>query len=215
MKIVTLLAAALLAASPLVASAPCDHPAVSEQFEWLSHEWLDYESTREWKSEVLFDAVLFAAERHEGQVRKGDQVPYITHPLRVARILWEEWGIRSVNVLAAAILHDTVEDTETTLEELADRFGPRIATTVGEVSDDQSLPAEEKKRLQIIHAPTMSHDAQLVKMADRIDNLRDMATTSWSEEKKATYRYWGRELAAGVKGAHPELERALTEVAAP
>lgn len=209
----TFLAAALLAASPLIAASPSDHPAVVEQFDWLSSEWINYEEQGSWQSEVLFDAVLFAAERHEGQTRKGDRTPYLVHPLRVARILWEEGGIRSANILAAAILHDTVEDTETTLDEIAERFGPRIAETVREVSDDQSLPASEKKRMQVVHAPTMSHDAQLVKMADRIDNLRDMATTDWSNEKKATYRYWGRELGAALAGAHPVLEHLLAEVA--
>lgn len=221
MKIRTFFVAGLIATAPMMAMAPSQRlqevyaPEAVGEFDPLFQEWIQYEADHPgWNSELLFDAVLFAAERHEGQFRKGDHLPYIVHPLRVARLLWSEGDVRSANILAAAILHDTIEDTETSEAELVERFGSRVAATVMEVSDDQSLPASEKKRLQVEHARTMSHDAQLVKMADRIDNLRDMGSVDWSDEKKATYRYWGRELGTALTGAHPQLEAILAEVSA-
>ncbi|KAJ3380968.1 Guanosine-3',5'-bis(diphosphate) 3'-pyrophosphohydrolase MESH1 [Entophlyctis sp. JEL0112] len=125
---------------------------------------------------LLIDAAAFAAEKHRGQRRKDlAATPYINHPIGVARILAIEGGVEDEFVLAAALLHDTVEDTDTTFEEIDSRFGSTVGRIVREVTDDKSLDKAERKRLQIETAPSKSKEAKLVKLADKIYNLRDLS----------------------------------------
>lgn len=117
----------------------------------------------------------FAAIKHRDQRRKDSkETPYINHPVGVAHILSSEGNITDLDVLMAAILHDTVEDTDTSIDEIENVFGPKIRGIVAEVTDDKSLPKQERKRLQIEHALTASREAKLVKLADKLYNLRDL-----------------------------------------
>ena len=128
------------------------------------------------KSELtlVLKALEFAAHKHRDQRRKDPAAsPYINHPIALANVLVNEGGVTDVEVLAAALLHDTVEDTATTPEELEEQFGARIARIVAEVTDDKALPKAERKRLQVVHAAELSREAKLVKLADKICNLRD------------------------------------------
>ncbi|XP_061520254.1 guanosine-3',5'-bis(diphosphate) 3'-pyrophosphohydrolase MESH1 isoform X3 [Phycodurus eques] len=123
----------------------------------------------------LLETVNFAAEKHRNQRRKdAEKTPYINHPIGVARILSHEAGITDIVVLQAALLHDTLEDTDTKPEELETKFGQIVAGIVQEVTDVKSLPKAERKRLQVEHAPHCSHQAKLVKLADKLYNLRDL-----------------------------------------
>lgn len=160
---------------------------------------------------LLLDAAQFAADRHRDQRRKGaDATPYINHPLDVAALLAKH-GIDDIDILTAAILHDTVEDTETSIAELEDRFGGRIAAIVGEVTDDKSLAKAERKRLQVEHAPHKSREAKLVKIADKTSNLHDIvaAPPDWPVERKRDYFDWGKDVVDGMRGVHAELEAAF------
>jgi guanosine-3',5'-bis(diphosphate) 3'-pyrophosphohydrolase len=115
-------------------------------------------------------------------------------------------------VLAAALLHDTVEDTETTTAEVSDQFGPRISGIVAEVTDDKSLPKSERKRLQIEHASHLSREAKLVKLADKICNLRDVAGSppaDWPLDRRQEYFDWGKRVVDGLRGASAQLEAAF------
>jgi GTP diphosphokinase / guanosine-3',5'-bis(diphosphate) 3'-diphosphatase len=124
---------------------------------------------------LVLRAAAFAADKHRLQRRKDvDASPYINHPLSLADILAREGGVEDAAILAAALLHDTVEDTETTFEELEDCFGPRVAGIVAEETDDKSLPKQERKQLQVAKAHSKSPGAKLVKLADKISNLRDI-----------------------------------------
>ena len=117
--------------------------------------------------------------------------------------------------LLAAILHDTVEDTATTPDELAELFGAEVAGVVAEVTDDKALPKDRRKALQIEHAPQLSTPAKLVKLADKICNLRDLVSSppaSWPAERKAAYFAWAAAVVAGLRGCHAELERTFDEV---
>ena len=110
---------------------------------------------------LVLDAASFAADRHRPQRRKDvDASPYINHPLALARILALEAGVSDPQVIAAALLHDTIEDTETSLEELETRFGALVARIVAEVTDDKSKPKAERKRLQVEKAATKSSEAK-------------------------------------------------------
>src|SRR5436305_15011986 len=105
---------------------------------------------------ILLDALEFASIKHRDQRRKDqERSPYINHPIAVARTLWAA-GIRDQTTLVAGVLHDTIEDTQTTREELAERFGDAIAGVVAEVTDDKSLPKQQRKELQVEHAPHLS-----------------------------------------------------------
>ena len=155
-------------------------------------------------------AVAFAAEKHRHQRRKDAKAsPYINHPIALANVLCHEGGVEQITVLCAAVLHDTIEDTETTADELEDVFGPRVAAVVLEVSDDKSLHKAARKQQQIDHAPQLSDEAKLVKLADKICNLRDILASppaGWSRERKREYFDWAKNVIDGLRGAHPQLE---------
>lgn len=158
----------------------------------------------------LLAALAFAAHKHRDQRRKDVAAsPYINHPIALANVLANEAGIDDERVLIAAILHDTLEDTETTLQELSREFGQEIAAIVQEVSDDKSLPKAERKRLQIEHAATASRRAKLVKLADKICNLRDIAVgppADWSPQRQREYFDWSKAVIDRLRGVNPALE---------
>jgi GTP diphosphokinase / guanosine-3',5'-bis(diphosphate) 3'-diphosphatase len=159
---------------------------------------------------LILEALSFASEKHRHQRRKDVLAsPYINHPIAVARTLRVEGGVSDAAVLSAAILHDTIEDTATSYEELETVFGVEIASVVLEVSDDKNLSKADRKRLQIEHAPRISHGAKLVKLADKICNLRDVASSppaGWSEARKAEYCEWCKQVVDNLRGANPQLE---------
>ena len=165
---------------------------------------------------LFIDALAFAAHKHREQRRKNVAAsPYINHPIALADVLVHEGGIIDIEVLCAAILHDTVEDTETTFDELAARFGHPIAGMVREVTDDKAFPKERRKAMQIEHAPHLSHGARLVKLADKICNLRDVADdppAHWPRERRLEYFEWAKRVIDGLRGAHPKLEALFDDV---
>ncbi|MGQ0545950.1 MAG: HD domain-containing protein [Betaproteobacteria bacterium] len=165
---------------------------------------------------LLLEALAFAAHKHRDQRRKdAGASPYINHPIALADVLVNEGGVTDVEVICAALLHDTVEDTDTTHEELANAFGSRIARIVAEVTDDKALAKDERKRLQVEHAPSLSHEAKLVKLADKICNLRDVAErppAKWDRARQREYFDWAKRVIDGLRGAHPRLEGAFDQV---
>ena len=159
---------------------------------------------------VFVKAVAFAADKHRTQRRKdADASPYINHPIALANVLANEGGVTDVVVLSAAVLHDTIEDTNTTADEVTAIFGAKSTATVLDVTDDKSLDKHDRKQRQIEHAPHISKEAKLVKLADKICNLRDILAAppaDWSPERKQGYFDWAAKVVAGVRGVHPELE---------
>ncbi|MDH5649592.1 MAG: HD domain-containing protein [Gammaproteobacteria bacterium] len=165
---------------------------------------------------LILKALAFAAHKHRDQRRKGAEAsPYINHPISLANVLWHEGDVSDAVVIAAAILHDTVEDTETSLEELEREFGKQICNIVLEVTDDQRLPPALRKRLQVLKAPHVSHMAKLVKLADKICNLRDILIhppEGWTLERKRRYFDWARQVVDGIRGSNDKLETAFDAV---
>ena len=159
---------------------------------------------------LLFKALAFSAKKHTKQRRKDlDQSPYINHPIALANILSKR-GIVDENVLCAAILHDTIEDTETTEKELVEEFGKKITSIVLEVTDDKNLEKSVRKQKQIEHAATISHEAKLVKLADKIANLTDILDSppsDWSMERKNEYFQWAKAVVNNLRGTHSGLEK--------
>jgi len=163
----------------------------------------------------LLKALSFASHKHKDQRRKDvDASPYINHPISLADILCNEGQVTDVEVICAALLHDTVEDTNTTPEELEREFGPHIRDIVMEVTDDKTLPKAERKRLQIEHAADASDQAKLVKLADKISNLRDMAgnpPSDWDLTRRREYFDWAFEVVNNARGVNDKLEAVFDE----
>ncbi len=159
---------------------------------------------------LIIRALSFAAARHRDQRRKDPAAsPYINHPIALADVLVNEAGVRDPEVIAAAILHDTLEDTATTPAEIEAAFGPRIRAIVEQVSDDKRLSAEARKRAQVEHAAEASDQAKLVKLADKICNLRDVRTAppvGWTNARRQAYLDWGKAVVDRLRGVHPVLE---------
>ena len=159
---------------------------------------------------IVLKALDFAARKHRDQRRKdADATPYINHPIQVASLLVEHAGITDPLVLAAAILHDTLEDTGATEAELEREFGGDITAVVVEVTDDKRLPRAIRKQHQIDHAPGKSPAAKLVKLADKICNLRDMndaPPANWSLARRQEYFDWARAVIDRMRGTHAGLE---------
>ncbi len=158
---------------------------------------------------LLLKAVRFSADKHRFQRRKdADATPYINHPIEVAELLADVGRVADLQVLLAAVLHDTVEDTNTTFEELEGIFGPEVRRLVEEVTDDKKLPKLDRKRLQITHAPRLSARAKQIKIADKICNVRDLIhnpPSSWSPERRREYLDWAEKVVAGCRDSNAGL----------
>ena len=188
---------------------------VLKEFDETVVQWELYSQQHpELNFSLLLTAITFAAGAHEGLTRKGKEAtPYIIHPIGVARILWEEGKVRDPIVLIGAILHDVLEDTKYTEDSISRHFGDKVLKVVIELTDDPNLKSkEEKKRMQIEKAPHLSQRAKLIKLADRLYNIRDLKTSppaKWNEEDVQNYVQWGRKLLEALKGTNSDLESAL------
>jgi (p)ppGpp synthase/HD superfamily hydrolase len=159
----------------------------------------------------LLKAIEFASRKHSTQRRKNKEAsPYINHPIAVAHLLADTGGITDLVTLMAAVLHDTIEDTETTPAELDEQFGEMVRKVVEEMTDDKSLAKAERKRLQIEHAPRLSRRAKAIKLADKIANLQDVVDNppaNWPLARRIEYLDWTEKVVAGVRGTNVALEK--------
>jgi len=154
-------------------------------------------------------ALAFASRKHSQQRRKdADASPYINHPIALVSILAVEAGINDCDTLCAALLHDTIEDTDTSVEELVEAFGGPIASLVQEVTDDRRLPKAERKLRQVEHAAHLSPKACSVKLADKIANLRDVADrppVNWPLARRQEYFDWSKQVVDQIPDPSPGL----------
>jgi guanosine-3',5'-bis(diphosphate) 3'-pyrophosphohydrolase len=173
-------------------------------------------------SGIILEALSFAAERHKNQIRKGmGKVPYINHPIEVTRLL-SRFGETNEDLLIAALLHDVIEDTTNNKEEIKElselilkKFGEVVLLTVLEVSDNKSLPVEERKDLQVIHTPNLSNLAKKLKIADKTCNILDIKNDppeSWTTQRKMNYLEWSKEVVNGARGINEELDQNFDQV---
>ena len=168
--------------------------------------------------EDVMKAADFAARKHRDQRRKNKSAtPYINHPIGVANILTSEGKITDPIVIQAALLHDTVEDTDTTIEEIGDVFGDKIKQIVAEVTDDKSLPKQTRKQVQIDTAHKKSPEAKLVKLADKLYNLRDLDSVDgtpagWEEKRVHEYFVWAFNVVKGLRGSNAAMEMELDKI---
>jgi guanosine-3',5'-bis(diphosphate) 3'-pyrophosphohydrolase len=166
---------------------------------------------------VIFAALRFAALKHKDQRRKDSKTPYINHPIEVAELLLRVGQETETETVVAALLHDTIEDTNTTAEEIQALFGEKVAGIVKECTDDKSLPKEVRKELQVEHAPHKSPQAKKIKLADKISNVKDIMFTpppDWSLQRKVDYLNWSERVVEGLRGGSPGLETLYDNVLA-
>ena len=165
---------------------------------------------------LLLKAIHFSADKHRGQRRKDiEQTPYINHPIAVAQRLWDIGGVRDPITLIAAVLHDTIEDTDTSAQEIETLFGRDVLVVVMEVTDDKSLPKQERKRLQIEHAADVSTPAKLIKLSDKSCNLSDLIHSpppNWDIERRQQYVLWTEQVVERLRGTNPALENGYDEI---
>jgi guanosine-3',5'-bis(diphosphate) 3'-pyrophosphohydrolase len=165
---------------------------------------------------LVLRAARFAAWKHRDQRRKGrGAVPYINHPLDLAHVLWFEGAVTDPEILAAALLHDTLEDTQTTLQELQGEFGERVAGIVMEVTDEPTINWRARKKLQVSRGRLASLEAKQVKLADKICNLRSIVASppnGWTVERQRAYFDWSKEVVDQLRGANSELEQRFDQI---
>ena len=159
----------------------------------------------------LLTALQFASAKHRNQRRKdAERSPYINHPIAVAHLLATTGQVSDIATLMAAVLHDTIEDTETTPEELEAQFGAEVCRLVEEVTDDKGLEKQVRKQLQIEHAPGLSRGAKIIKISDLSCNLADIIENppaTWAKERRSDYLNWTERVIAGCRGVNDALER--------
>jgi guanosine-3',5'-bis(diphosphate) 3'-pyrophosphohydrolase len=167
---------------------------------------------------LVSEAAELAARRHNGMARKGrGNEPYINHLAEVANLLSEATEGADAELVAAGWLHDTIEDTETTREELAQKFSGRVASLVVECTDDMNLPKAERRRLQVVNASHKSPGAKLIKIADKISNVRARILPDPSPEERddlADYTNWAEQVVAGCRGGNVLLDKTFDEAVA-
>jgi GTP diphosphokinase / guanosine-3',5'-bis(diphosphate) 3'-diphosphatase len=158
---------------------------------------------------AVLEAAHFAARKHASQRRKGSAgEPYVDHLLEVAELVSGAIAEPDVPLIIAALLHDTIEDVGLTREDIVERYGSDVADLVGEVTDDKSLPKAERKRLQIVNAPKKSVRAQVIKLADKISNLRSLLADpppDWDYERRKQYFEWAKKVVDGLSQPNPIL----------
>lgn len=168
------------------------------------------------QSSILLDTLEFSSEKHKKQRRKdADGTPYINHPIAVANLISTYGGINKLSILQAAVLHDTIEDTDTTYDEICDKFGKEVADYVAEVTDDKKISKTERKKLQVKNAPHKSYGAKIIKLADKLHNLKTSITSTpqtWSAERVQGYYIWSYFVIKGVRGTNVYLEAELDKV---
>ncbi|MGC1878023.1 MAG: HD domain-containing protein [Rhabdochlamydiaceae bacterium] len=163
----------------------------------------------------ICSGIDFAAEKHRLQTRKNkEKTPYISHPIGVAFNLMNVGGVRETPVIIGALLHDTIEDTQTTFEEIENKFGKQVASLVREVTDDKSLATEARKRLQVINAAHKSKGAAQIKLADKLFNLNDLYTnppSDWTQARIDRYYEWAHSVIDRLPAAANEKLRVAAE----
>ena len=165
---------------------------------------------------LILKAAHFAAKKHRDQRRKDKHAsPYIIHPISVALAITQIGGVDDPEILAAALLHDTLEDTDTTPEELEAEFGKKVCEYVLDVSDDKTLPKDERKRRQIEHAKQISKGAALIKLGDKISNVTDVINNppeDWDINRRKEYLDWAEKVIENCPKVNDRMENKFKEI---
>ena len=164
---------------------------------------------------LITQALLYAAEKHAGQFRKDGKTPYINHPIQLAAVLASTGNITDPETIACALLHDTIEDTDATARDIEQLFGKTVRNAVEELTDDENLSKIERKRQQVLKVPSQSEMAKLVRLADKICNLRDLLDKppqGWAIDRQRKYWQWCTFVIQGTRGINRQLETLFDQI---
>jgi (p)ppGpp synthase/HD superfamily hydrolase len=171
------------------------------------------ESNRTWSPEVYIRALRFSASKHNAQLMTDSQLPYVVHVCMVAAEVKLALAVESFEqpdlALQCALLHDTMEDTDTPYEEIANAFGVAVADGVRALTKEASLPKPQRMRESLRRIREQPREVWIVKLADRITNLQP-APSCWSVEKRRRYGEEAREICAALGSASEFLRRRLS-----
>ena len=166
--------------------------------------------------ERVLDGLSYAAECHQFQKRKNTKgTPYISHPIEVAESIITIGKVYDADIIIAALLHDTIEDTQATFHDIRARFGDKVEGYVREVTDDKSLSSAKRKKLQIIHAPQKSKGAAIVKLSDKLYNLNNLLRdppVEWTRERIDQYFQWAQTVVDNLPDANKPLKEEVHNV---
>lgn len=196
-----------------VAELTHNNPAVMKNFDALADvlttAFFKEKSITAKEVAEICSGIEFAADKHRLQTRKNkEKTPYISHPIGVAYNLVKVGDVRDASVIIGALLHDTVEDTQTTFEEIEGKFGKQVSDLVKEVTDDRSLASEARKRLQVINAAHKSKGAAQIKLADKLYNLNDLLNNTpadWTQTRIDRYYEWAQSVVDRLPQANDKL----------
>ena len=164
----------------------------------------------------ILKAAHFSAQKHSTQRRKDENAsPYINHPISVALAIAQIGGVDDPEILAAALLHDTLEDTKTEPEDLEAEFGKKVCEYVLDVTDDKTLPKDERKRRQIEHAKKISKGAALIKLGDKISNVTDVINSppeGWDINRRKEYLDWAEKVIENCPKVNDRMENKFQEI---
>lgn len=159
----------------------------------------------------LLEAIFFVAQRHSTQRRKGPGgQPYVNHLIEAATLLATVGGVTDVEVLMAAVLHDVLEDTPTTREEVLALFGARVLLLVESLTDDKALPRAERREQVLAHLPHADDATKVVKLADLCSNVMTLPS-DWAPEHAREYLRWARRAAELCASSNPALDQLFRE----
>lgn len=158
----------------------------------------------------VLSALRFASIQHREQRRKGSGEPYVNHLIEVAELLVTVGQVDDEDIIIAGVLHDVVEDTNTSFEQLVELFGERVAGFVDEVTDDKNLDWMQRKQQQIRRVATASFGAKTIKLADHSSNVATLPE-QWIVERRLHYLDWSAQVISGCTGINPRLEELYRE----
>ncbi len=159
---------------------------------------------------ILLKAINFAARKHRFQNRKGmDNIPYINHCIQVADSLANIGNEKDTSTLIAAVLHDTLEDTQTELHEIEELFGKEVSDIDTEITDDMSMTPEERKEIQLSQIEKLSVKAKKIRIADKACNIKDISRPGlkWTKDRKLDYLKYSKDLIDKIRGTNEFLEQ--------
>lgn len=184
--------------------------------EVLHHAFQKEKSMTSQEIQNICSGIDFAAEKHRFQTRKNkEKTPYISHPIGVAYHLMEVGEVRETSMIIGALLHDTVEDTQTTFEEIENKFGKQVVSLVRELTDDKSLSREARTRFQVINASHKTKEAAQIKLADNLFNLNDLYNnppSDWTQTRIDRYYEWAQSVIDRLPEANDRLHSAVEEI---
>jgi len=177
---------------------------------------MDRGALNEKDAEAVLGAAIFATEKHKSQVRSNEKkTPYIIHPIEVADLVMKIGHVYDKDVLITALLHDVMDDTQTTYEQITSLYGTKVSSYLEEMTSKQGLSLKEQKKQQIMQAFRQNPSVAIIKLSDKLSNLKTLATSpppSWSRDRIDQYFQWAQTVIENLPESNQLLKKAVKNV---